>query len=79
MRDWVIVTMMKPSDAAVVLIHELQRVPVRPSGALSEFRKISELVSGLPEMRSQPRQSHKTSSRILRLDLWFRSCIQVVA
>lgn len=30
--------------AAVVLIHELQRGPVRPCSPLPEFRKISELV-----------------------------------
>jgi hypothetical protein len=41
--DWVIVTTMKSSGAAVV--HELQRVSVHPRSALREFRKISELVS----------------------------------
>jgi hypothetical protein len=39
--------MTKSSDAAVVLIHELHRVSVRPRSALREFRKISELDSGL--------------------------------
>jgi hypothetical protein len=42
----VIVTTMKSSYEAVVLIHELQRVSVRPGSALREFRKTSELISG---------------------------------
>jgi hypothetical protein len=45
--------MMKPSDEAVVLIHELQRVSVCPRSALGEFRKTSELVSGLPVIREE--------------------------
>jgi hypothetical protein len=32
---------MKSSDAAVVLVHELQQVSVRPRSALREIRKIS--------------------------------------
>jgi hypothetical protein len=39
--------MMKSIDAAVVHIHELHRASVRPRSALREFRKISELDSGL--------------------------------
>jgi hypothetical protein len=50
---WVIITMMKSSNAAVVLIHELQRVSVRPRSALREFRKTSELVSGLTVIREE--------------------------
>ena len=57
---WVIIAKMKSNNTAVVLIHELQRVSVRPRGALREFRKISELVSGLSVNYSEVLWQHQT-------------------